>query len=372
MRILIKTTDPKTAINYNQNSQSWYVNIDVTELTAEEKGYLIYCLNGTESEPQIYTKFEYILDTNGMLTHESLREGKARFEEMQNFGVKKLVEDAEKRLAELIGHPERDVGYIDLKSTSQYNYMLAPLYKNRAIKVLEQLDKHKEAHKEWEIVQWLNLPDDKKIYSGLGSNIRIVGNNSINCHDPRVKAEEERLEKVIAKMKEEYKRRFEELEKKREIEAEAKKQAEIELDIKKLEQLTDVVNRLGTDTQKAKWSSGLMKRSEALDLLWSETFWLPLDKIELSAYKNNEWVLIQVCGEEKYGRDNFEEKSISTLSDIEFENFTKAKNVLGECSREFFVQSYDWDGNEDNCEIITIVRFTKTIGNYDLIADVII
>ena len=131
----------------------------------------------------------------------------------------------------------------------------------------------------------------------------------------------------------------------------------------KTDQLTDVVSRLGTDLQKAKWETGVMAHKEALTLIWNEVYGAIPDGLP-----GNEYHLPEETSEydEEIERDKTEKK---TLTDEQFTKIQEIIKIVPDAEVSYWHEYYE---DHDDMDSLDLVRLTKTVGQYTLSCDVIL
>lgn len=132
-----------------------------------------------------------------------------------------------------------------------------------------------------------------------------------------------------------------------------------ETEKKKIEQLTDAVTRLGSDSQKERWAAHVMPRSEILDLLWAE--WIkPVAELPLLATK---------CGPHFEGAW---ESDKQTLSDNEWDDAKHLYDLFPGATITYHHQYDQYELSINHPRVCDLIRLMQHIGMYDFGADVII
>jgi hypothetical protein len=208
--------------------------------------------------------------------------------------------------------------------------VIAAITHDRSTKKAETEEREKE------ILAWLALPDGKK--SWADGSLQSMS----SCNDPRVVAEATRLRQAA------------------EARRAAEETAKLELEQRKLAQLTEAVNRLGTESQKERWAAGVMERAEALNLLWQEIV-APLLAAGLEPLKN-----------EPHIPDSYESEK-STLTDEQWVVAKKAIAALPGASAEYYHQYQDYHDDDAEDDSLDLIRLTmRVVGEYDFECDVIL
>ena len=137
-------------------------------------------------------------------------------------------------------------------------------------------------------------------------------------------------------------------------------------DERKMTQLTAVVSRLGTPTQQERWTKKLMARSEAIALLWGETFApltaagfnpMPADEYHLPVHEPEEY-------KEKCGRDESEK---STVTDGQYLAAGKAAGLIPRAEVAYY---HDYYKGENDLPQMDIARISVQMGEYLMEADI--
>ena len=217
------------------------------------------------------------------------------------------------------------------------------------------------AEEQASIDAWLALPDGPGIDGGkiyrhtypAGYVYRLP--QGVCVSGPRIEAERKRLQAICDRLNRESTAKADRL-------AAAKQAAEQATAARKLAQLGEAVERLGTDLQRKKWSAGLMPRREAIDLLWHEAF-APLGERALDA---EAWHIPKIDADEYEEAPDREEGPKSTLSDSEFEAAQAAIALIPGCTAEYVHQYYS-DGRAGGH---VYARLSVVCGEYTLQADV--
>lgn len=147
-------------------------------------------------------------------------------------------------------------------------------------------------------------------------------------------------------------KRKEEIEKQNELKIAAKTQ-------KKHNQLGDAVDRRGTDTQKERWSAGVMPVKEAIDLIFSEVT-LPLTLAGMETLPSTQYHV----GDSDWDQDETEKR---TLSDEEWVASKKIKSTLGDgwtfsTWKQTAKSPEDWDNDDREVRTVVILRCAKMVG----------
>lgn len=352
MRIKIESLHT-TAINMGRNSNVWYTEIDVTSLTDEQKKYLISKINTCNNEPYISAKeMLEIVDQTGNITPDSIsyniEKWKKHFDAVLDQQELKIDEFITKGI--IVRENITHINSLSNENLTQQQIERRDFIQSKIDAVVEnnrKIEQQKKIDAENAVIEWDNKlrPEVEKYLAGgerefpswVGTWAGSKGDGSL-----------------FEKIQSEDTRR-----------SDAKKEAE---DLRKKQQLTEAVNRLGTDLQKKKWEAGLMARAEVLGLLWNEAF-APLEDAEISSYKTNEYVHNQVGAE--YHDAYWKQDKKTTLTDLEFESLQKAISLITPDKYEIYTE-YDKNEDDDHDERITLARLYKTVGEYTLECDIII
>lgn len=213
--------------------------------------------------------------------------------------------------------------------------------------------------REKQISDWLNMPDELKLEPRpLDDEWRIINHISFSLRKNRLENEYNneyaRLDKIC-------KARNAEIRKAKKEKGEKEEQEKEEKERRKHDQLTNVVNQYGDQSQQERWAAGVLARSEAIGLLWEQTF-SPLKTISIE-YLHIGYHLPEI---ENWDTDSTEKKALTAE---QWETVKKIKTVLPSANLIYYHQYYT---DNENCDSIDIVRIGITIGEYELCADVII
>ena len=235
----------------------------------------------------------------------------------------------------------------------------------------EKAKKEKVAKKRAdEIATWLALPDDgcvEKYRPVNGWRLRYFEHASApECADKKA-----RLSKLCDD------RDAADAEAKKKSDAEAAERQRIRADQEVAQQqrnreaLTAVVARLGTDLQRQKWAVGVMAHSEALDLLFNETF--PDYSATGAGPLKNTWH-VETERTDEWGTDivdDYDESDKKTLTDEEFVVAAEITAKVPDAKAEYFKQRSYTDDKEtvDSC---VLLRLSKKVEGFDLEADYIL
>jgi hypothetical protein len=219
-------------------------------------------------------------------------------------------------------------------------------------RIAEQIEK--------KIVEWIAKTDDQKIGEGYTYNrLKIYGDYELPSSDPRVKAERERLTKIITEKHAEMDRIA--AERKLEVEKENAKNAagKARIEAAKTAQLSEAVLRLGTDLQIERWEEGVMPRREALDLIAADLI-KPIIADGISVLPAGLHVAGCQEGTEK-----------RTLTDDEFTIAKRVRALMPGWSYSYWHQETDEDSDCDY-EWCNVIRIIKKVGEYDFCFDIIL
>jgi len=144
-----------------------------------------------------------------------------------------------------------------------------------------------------------------------------------------------------------------------EDETQRRRNAEKSRDERKLDQLTDAVNSLGSPSQRERWAAGVMPRNEALGLIWRGPQFA--EKLIAGGYEPMFNEIHGAC-------DSASQKH--TITDEQWAEVKKLMALMPEGTITSYWHQYV--EGDDEAETYDLVRFTRLIGEYKLEADVIL
>jgi hypothetical protein len=320
MRITINTYQ-SAAIKKCRNTTSWETEIDVTTLTEEQRQKLISVSSANLID---------LTDSRGELTAESIqtvieveREREAEKEAREEAKKLELIE----KYSALVEKYERG-GELNFSIGDWLDSCLNPLRERIA------------AETERRVNAW-----EEKIAPEVAAYL-AGGPRDFPSWQGKWEGKQETFELIQS-----------ESAKRKEIERKCRQLAEEAEDEEKLNQLTDVVNRIGSDLQREKWAAGLMAREEVIEMMRNEVFpdgYLPADEYHLEKIE---------------GTTRCETKK-ETLTD---EQFAKAKEIINLIQGVTATYHHEYYGDNDNYpETFDIMRIRKVVGKYTLEADYIL
>jgi len=135
--------------------------------------------------------------------------------------------------------------------------------------------------------------------------------------------------------------------------------------------LTSVVARLGTDLQRQKWGAGVMAHSEALDLLFNETF--PDYSATGAGPLKNTWH-VETERTDEWGTDivdDYDESDKKTLTD---EEFAAAAEIIAKVpnAKAVYFKQWSYTSDKETVDSCVLLRLSKTVEGFDLEADYIL
>jgi hypothetical protein len=221
---------------------------------------------------------------------------------------------------------------------------------------------------ETETKKYITLNENEKIVNGKlvneYGNMLVIDLYRCAVHTDAGRAEIVRLEKLSVQKKIEYDKlcAAAHLEHEREREENKKidqqrKDKETQIEGRKIAQLTDAVERLGTELQQKKWAEKSMRRDEILGLIETETF-APLIANGCT-----------ILNSEKYhiDGDDLDENEKTTLTDEQFANALKIRELVPDAKFSYFVQN---DASDSDSKKFYVIRLKKTVGEYNFKVDV--
>lgn len=340
MRYTIKL-QPQTAVLMNRNSTEYTVELDIVNLTEEQRVFLASKINSSSEKVTITNNT--LLDSNGNLTQESIQAAIDKVQDDINKTFERAVGKAEEKIRQLENDPSSHVGYLFDDSRCQNNNLSKEQIKDKEA-LLNRVEELKSLYAEEEkakvkafdeyitpLIEAYENGERRPIWEDS-----FIGTKSL-------------LDRILAE------------DKKREQQAHEAK------DNRKYAQLTEVVNQFGTELQKRKWASDMMERKEAVALLWKHTF----EKGNPLSHKD--FIFPQISSEDSQDWDEvyIKQDYIEKLSDEEFEKYEEIISMYPdfnvEIKRELAYESdaatgeYLFDGS--------FVRLSKIIGEYEMIAD---
>lgn len=131
---------------------------------------------------------------------------------------------------------------------------------------------------------------------------------------------------------------------------------------RRLAQLDEAVERLGSDTLRKKWKAGLAKRSEAIDLIRAEAL-APVEKY-CPWPDNRDEVDFGISDDLVYERTDKR-----TLTDDEFERLEEIREALGDLGRHADVRTRQLKkrlDEDDSTRTIVYARFCLRVGEVDI------
>jgi hypothetical protein len=133
----------------------------------------------------------------------------------------------------------------------------------------------------------------------------------------------------------------------------------------KYSQMADVVNRLGTPTQRARWAEGVMPHSEAISLIEAEAL-KPLTDAGYEVLPADEYHLDP--GTDEYGDDvDVEETEKRTLTNAQYEAAKKIRDLMPGWEYGYYQQYYSVDGKTTRA---VYIRLSADVGVVHVCADV--
>lgn len=157
----------------------------------------------------------------------------------------------------------------------------------------------------------------------------------------------EDLRGILVDAKREQKRR-QALKREREAAAErAQKEFDAAMHARKSAQLTEVVERRGSDTQKARWKEGLMPRAEAIQLAWEEQV-EPIKQAGFTVIPTESYP-VEPCDEQQCTLEP-DWIAIEKVSDAAYEALTRLREVAPKGAAETFYRFTASQVDEWACE----------------------
>lgn len=227
----------------------------------------------------------------------------------------------------------------------------------------KEIEKKKAQH-EKEVAEWIALPDENKIRK-IYSSYQVNYSTHTPTNDPRIVAEAQRLRPLIDQKNAELKQQEEEqarIKKERE-EFEEKRAIEnqkilAEKIAAKKQQLTEAINRVGTEVQQERWNDGVMPMREAYDLFYADA----LASLGMPYHSSKSFVIGCDCDSEEC-----EETEKRTLTDEQYLVVKEVKKALPEFNLSYWHQKCN--SCDDQCDV---VRVNKMIGEIEVEADIIL
>jgi hypothetical protein len=254
------------------------------------------------------------------------------------------------------------------KGTDELIYPVASLIDEEDFYAFYQADRKREREEKIDEAEKLlsffekrfTKTDPTKVISLTIREIRYFVNESENLPVSLLTGDhKERFQKL----KNNYKHIHEQLERdeRNRLDASIKKREEREE--RKHKQLTEAINKVGTETQKQRWSEDVMPMAEAIYILKTAEC-ESLLKTPLVVYLDTS----------KYHLPEIDdvvckESEKRTLNDSQFREAKKVRGLMPSWEYEYFVQYYD-DSEYDEKRVY--IRLSKKVGEFDLDCDVLI
>jgi len=326
------TVQAKEAVQMGRNSTSFEVEIDVTQLSKEQRDFLAKETHQSGDSAELLNS--NLLDSTGNLTPESIQAIMKKEQDDINKTFERFVEKALEKIQKLENDPTYYVGNLfddyrcqnDKLSPEQIENKEALL--NRVKELKETYAAEKKAKVD-EFVAYITPLIEE--YENGGERFKwpgeFIGPQSL-------------LDRIC---KEDQKR---------------SEQAKEAADKRKYDQLTEVVNQFGNDLQKRKWACDMMERREAIKLLWDHTF------NKGNPLPTNVWK----------AEDDFQHKEgeVEKISDEEFNAYEEIISMYPDFSAQL-MREIGYDNESDDYLFgCTFVRLSKKVGEYDLEADFIL
>jgi hypothetical protein len=318
----------KKALIMGHNSDTYEGEIDVSKLTVKQRKFLAEKTYGVDDGISISD--EILLNSSGYLTPESIQTAMDETQKEIDKIFNRYVKKAEEKIQEYENDPEHDPGrlFFDYHCQDKILSEEQRTIKNNLVSKAKALKERYAAEKQAKIDEFTTYilplieeyenggecPEWGGKFIGPQSLLGRICKEDNKRHDQKIKAAEER----------------------------------------KHNQLTEIVNKYGTDLQKRKWEKGMMERKEAIHLLWINTFTKGDPK------PNNEWKL-------EGDSLRHQEYKNEEISDDEFRAYEKIIAMYPDSSAQLMREiGYDDDEYIFECNF---VRLSKKIGEYEIEAD---
>jgi hypothetical protein len=142
------------------------------------------------------------------------------------------------------------------------------------------------------------------------------------------------------------------------------------LEKRKTDQLSEAVERLGTQSQRGRWTVGVMSRAEAIYLIWKNVFHplvkagfrpLPARDLHLPvvAPDEREYTRVQVPG--------------TLLTDSQWKKAERISAIMDGATCDFYTEKYDSVRIEKgDFDELSIMRIRKIVGEYVMACDIVL
>jgi hypothetical protein len=325
------------ALMMGHNSGTYEGEIDVSKLTVEQRKFLVEKTHGVDDGISILN--EYLLDSSGNLTSESIQAAMDETQKNINETFNRYVKEVEEKIHKYENDPEHSPGtlFSDYRCQDKFLSEEQRTIKNNLVSKVKALKERYAAEKQAKIDEFTTyiLPLIEEYENG-GERpewdetlLRLVSKHL----QRRIYDEDNKRQDQKIKTAEE----------------------------RKHNQLTEIVNKYGTDLQKRKWEKGMMKHKEAIHLLWINTF------IKGNPLPINIWKL-------EGDSLRHQEYKIEEISDDEFRAYEKITAMYPDFSAQLMGE-IGYDIGYDNDEYTFkrhFVRLSKKIGEYEIEADFIL
>jgi hypothetical protein len=142
----------------------------------------------------------------------------------------------------------------------------------------------------------------------------------------------------------------------------------IKMDMKKYHQLSDYVQRIGTETQKLRWAEHVMPVAEAISLVITEAT-APLTAAGYVVLSSEDYHLSPDEEDEAGNTPDVSESDKKTLTDEQFLSAKKIRDLMAGWDYAYYSQHYQQD---DETISATYIRLCKKIGMLAISIDVAI
>jgi hypothetical protein len=321
----------KKALMMGHNSGTYEGKIDVSKLTVEQRKFLVEKTHGVDDGISILD--EDLLDSSGNLTPESIQAAMDETQKNINETFNRYVKEAAEKIHKYENDPEHSPGtlFSDYRCQDKVLSEEQRTIKNNLVSKAKALKERYAAEKQAKIDKFTTyiLPLTEEYENGGERpewDERFIGPQSL-------------LDRIL---KEDQKRSIQ------------KKEAAEE---RKHNQLTEIVNKYGTDLQKRKWEKGMMERKEAIHLLWINTF-IKGNPLPINVWKSED--------EEDL---RHKEGEIEKISDDEFKTYEEIMTLYPDFSGQLMREIAYYDDDDEYTFECHFVRLSKKIGEYEIKAD---
>jgi hypothetical protein len=376
------TIPPIKAFERGRNSGTYEGTIDASRLTVEQRKFLVEKTKGVrDGIDGIVIDNEKLLDSSGNFTPESIQTAMNKTQEDIDKTFNRYVKEAEEKIHKYEKNPECYPGtlfsdyYCPDKILSEEQITI----KNNLVSKAKALEEKYAAEKQAKIDKFTThiLP---RIFHFIEE---YENGEDIKRSEQKKEAAEKqtKLDKFttyILPLIEEYENGGERpkwdgkfigshslLARICKEDQKRSEQKKVAAEERKYNQLTEIINKYGSDLQKRKWEQGMMERKEAIHLLWINTFTKGVP-IPTNVWKSESYF-------DYRGVDlKHKEDKIEKISDDEFKTYEEIISMYPDFSAQLMREiGYYYDDEEYTFEC-HFVRLTKKIGEYEMEADFII